>query len=238
MELLLASFLAGLLTVLAPCVLTLLPVIIGGSLQTQSKTRPLVIALSLGVSVILFTLLLKASTLLIDIPDTFWKIISGGVIIFLSLTMLFPDAWSKLAFKLKLYKSEEFLSKTASGNKNAIVLGAALGPVFSTCSPTYLYIVATVLPAGFLVGFTNLVAYALGMMLLLLLIGYGGQAVVKKLKFAANPNGWFKKAIAILLLLVGIMIITGLDKDLESFILDRGYLGPIEIENSLLENAR
>lgn len=238
MELLIASFLAGLLTILAPCVLTLLPVIIGGSVESQSKTRPLVIAGSLGVSVILFTLLLKVSTLLIDIPDTFWKIASGGIIIFLSLTMIFPDAWTKLAFKLKLYKSESLLHKNTSSNGSAVALGASLGPVFTTCSPTYLFIVATVLPQSFATGFVNLLAYTVGMMILLLIIGYGGQAVVKKLRFAANPNGWFKKVIGVILLLVGIMIITGLDKDLETYILDQGYLGPIEIENSLLDKAR
>lgn len=238
MELLIASFLAGLLTILAPCVLTLLPVIIGGSVETQSKTRPLVIAGSLGVSVIIFTLLLKATTLLIDIPDLFWKIVSGGIIIFLSLTMIFPDTWTKLAFKLKLYKSEQLLHKSASGKGSAVALGASLGPVFTTCSPTYLFIVATVLPQSFATGFVNLIAYTLGMMLLLLMIGYGGQAVVKKLKFAANPNGVFKKIIGVILLLVGILIVSGLDKDLEVLILDSGYLGPINIENSLLESVR
>jgi len=62
---LLLSFLAGVLTILAPCVLPVLPVIIGGSLSTTKgeKYRPYVIAASLAASIIGFTLLLKVQYL-------------------------------------------------------------------------------------------------------------------------------------------------------------------------------
>jgi cytochrome c biogenesis protein CcdA len=43
--LLFTSFLAGLLTVIAPCILPLLPVIVGGSLTGKNKWKPLIIAL-------------------------------------------------------------------------------------------------------------------------------------------------------------------------------------------------
>ncbi len=50
MILLLGAFIAGILTVLAPCVLPLLPIIIGGSVagKTYDSKRPVIIALSLG----------------------------------------------------------------------------------------------------------------------------------------------------------------------------------------------
>ena len=65
MLLLLISFIAGVLTILAPCVLPLLPVIIGGSIsgKTKEKSRPYIIAASLAASLVVFTLLLKLSTL-------------------------------------------------------------------------------------------------------------------------------------------------------------------------------
>ena len=64
-----ASLVAGLLTVLAPCVLPLLPVILGGSMvrEERDRWRPFIIAGSLVASLILFTLLLKASTVLIGV---------------------------------------------------------------------------------------------------------------------------------------------------------------------------
>ena len=239
MEFLIASFLAGILTVLAPCVIALLPVILGGSLGHKDKWRPLIVTGSLGASAIIFTLLLKASTVLIGVPEGFWKTVSGGLIFVFGITMLFPNLWNKVSFKLKLYKSESLLhtSGEREGTFGAILLGASLGPVFTTCSPTYALILAVVLPQNFFIGFINLLVYTLGLMIPLLAIGYGGQKVTAKLKWAVNPNGWFKRALGILLILTGLMIFTGYDKILEAKILKSGYLGPIGIENQLIENT-
>ncbi len=74
--LLLSSFVAGILTILAPCVLPVLPVVLAGSVTEKKWWYPYLVTLSLALSVVLFTVLLKASTLLIDIPPSFWKILS------------------------------------------------------------------------------------------------------------------------------------------------------------------
>ena len=239
MELIFISFLAGILTVLAPCVLALLPVILGGTLGEKDPWRPLLISLSLGISVIVFTLLLKFLTIFAGVPQETLTMIAGGLVGIFGLTMIFPRTWEKLAFKLKLYKSESLLekSKEQGGKKGAILLGASLGPVFSSCSPTYTIIIAIVLPQSFGVGLLNLIAYALGLMHLLLLIGYAGQKITSRLRGAANPYGWFKRFLGLLLLLTGIALATGYDKKIETFILEQGYLGPINIEQSLLENV-
>ena len=63
-----------------------------------------------------------------------------------------------------------------------ILMGAALGPVFSSCSPTYALILAIVLPAGFLFGFLALVSYTLGLAAILFAIAIFEQKLVKKLK--------------------------------------------------------
>jgi cytochrome c-type biogenesis protein len=69
-----------------------------------------------------------------------------------------------------------------------------------------------------------------------LAIGYGGQKVSSIFKFAVNPNGWFKKGLGVLLVLTGLMILTGFDKTIEIWILDAGYLGPIQLEQNLINN--
>jgi len=81
MTLLLASFLAGILTILAPCVLPVLPVVLAGSLGEKQKWYPYLVILSLAVSIVLFTVILKVSTIFIDIPQSFWKYLSGGILI-------------------------------------------------------------------------------------------------------------------------------------------------------------
>lgn len=237
--LLLTSLLAGVLTVAAPCVLTLLPVIVGGSLVGGNKWRPVIISLSLSLSVLLFTLLLKVFTIFIDVPQMVWTILSGVIILFFGLTLLFPTAWDFISIKLRLSQgSEGLLQKAQAGEGHsvwsAIFLGAALGPVFASCSPTYFVILATVLPVSFTAGLIYLLAYAVGLALILILIGYLGRIITARLKFAANPNGWFKKVLGLLLAIVGVAILAGWDKQVEEYLINNGF-GSTSIERDLLK---
>lgn len=242
MILLILSFIAGVLTVAAPCVLPLLPVIIGGSLldtneskNNKSWLRPVVIAGSLAVSVIIFSLLIKATTVLLGVPQIVWQIISGSIVILLGLYYLRPDTWTKFAAG-SFIRSNTFLSKAykKDGLGGAILIGAALGPVFSSCSPTYALIIATILPASFNQGLLYLIAYAIGMSVTLLLIALLGQAFITRLRWLSNPAGGLKKFIGILFLLVGVAVIFGLDKDFQAYVIERGWYSPIsKFERSL-----
>ncbi len=237
MLLLFISFIAGVLTVLAPCILPLLPVIVGGTLSGGGR-KTFTIILSLGVSVIAFTLLLKASTLFIDIPEYVWKWISGGIVIFLGLVTVFPSLWeskllAKLSAKSNMLMGKGYQKKNMTGD---IIIGASLGPVFSTCSPTYFIVLATVLPVNFFLGLTYLLAYTVGLCLSLLVVSIVGQKIMNKLGVAADPKGWFKKTLGIIFLIVGIAIIGGLDKKTQLFLLDSGFFDVTKIEQRLLQS--
>jgi cytochrome c-type biogenesis protein len=240
LELLIASFLAGVLTILAPCVLPLLPVIIGGSLTEKNIRRPIVITLSLAGSIVVFTLLLKTSTLLIDIPQRFWQIFSGSIVLFFGVITLFPALWEKVSIRFGFgAKSQTALSKAGSkkGIVGEVLIGASLGPVFASCSPTYLLIVATVIPASFAVGTFNLVAYAIGLSVVMLAIALLGQRFLAGAKWAADPHGIFKKVLGIIFILVGIFVLTGIDKKFESYLLDKG-IGVTSFEERFLEKVK
>lgn len=237
--LLFTSFISGILTVLAPCVLPLLPIIIGGSVGSKGKYKPYIIITSLAFSLVIFTLLLKASTLLIDIDPTIWKYISGGLVTLFGLIYLFPDVWTQISVKLGLSKnSDELLDKASQKNGvlGAILLGAALGPVFASCSPTYSLIIATILPVNFFEGLIYIIVYILGLSLVMLAIALLGRTLTKKLTKIADPKGWFKKSLGIVFLIVGVSIITGFDKKVETAILDSGYFDITKTEQSILEN--
>ena len=47
----------------------------------------------------------------------------------------------------------------------------------------------------------------------MLLTSILGRTLINKLKFAANPNGTFKKVLGVLFVLLGFSIILGYDKD-------------------------
>lgn len=223
MFLLIGSFIAGIITVFAPCVLPLLPVIIGGSMSGKvvDKKRPIIIAASLAVSLILFTVLLKATTLFINVPPETFTIISGIILIILGIALFFPELYDKILIRFNLQaKSQQLLGKAGGKGQTvgAIVTGAALGPVFSSCSPVYAYILATVLPANFGLAMIYVTVYVLGLSLMLLLIGYLGQRFLKRITFLSNPRGWFIRVIAALFIIVGLLIMTGYDKKFQTLV--------------------
>src|SRR3989344_8201126 len=214
------SILAGILTVLAPCILPLLPVVIGASEEGSRgiSKRAFVVICSLSISVIVFTLLLKATTLFISIPQSFWATFSGLVIILVGVAIVSPSFWAKIPYINKL----SIISNKAVGTgyqkksyKGDILIGLALGPVFTTCSPTYLFIIATVLPATFFVGFIYLLGFTLGFAVSLLLIAYFGQQIVNKITAHMETTGTIKKEFGVIIILVGIAVLTGYDKKIE-----------------------
>lgn len=231
MALLVLSFFAGVLTIAAPCILPLLPVIVGGSLVRDTEARwyrPLIVTASLVVSIVAFTLLLKLSTGLLGVPVMFWQVLSGGIVVLFGLNLIFPLYWEKLAAGLYI-KSNKALGSSAqnSGVRGDILLGLALGPVFNSCSPTYALIVASILPVSFGKGLAYLLAYALGLGLMLLLVSYLGQTIIQKIGWLSNPFGWFRKVMGLIFIAVGLVVIFGLDKQIQSYVLEQGWYDPI-----------
>jgi cytochrome c biogenesis protein CcdA len=238
--LVLGAFIAGILTTLAPCVLPLLPVIVGGSIgkpSAEARKRAYLIAASLGASVIIFTLLLRATTALIDIPALTWQLVSGIILIGLGVVSIFPKLWDAVSAKLSLQRRSNqqlVAARERGGTAGAILTGAALGPVFTSCSPLYLYVIVAVLPASFAEGVVLLFAYAIGLCGTLLLVSLLGQKVIGKARWIANPDGNFKRVLGIIFILVGVAVILGLDKDLQFWILEYSPIRLWELDKGFI----
>ena len=261
---LIGAFVAGVLTTLAPCVLPLLPVIVGGSLALPSATpagaaegasdggaavavaqrarrasrrRAFVIAASLGISVVAFTLLLKASTALIGVPPEVWQWVSGGLLIGLGLVSLFPGIWEQISMRLRLQERTSAQLSSArqrEGTLGAVLTGAALGPVFTSCSPLYGYVIVTVLPAELGRGLVLLAAYAAGLSATLLAIALLGQRAVRGARWAADPHGWFRRGIGVVFVVIGVLVITGWMKDLETWLIENSPFRPWNLDEGFI----
>lgn len=220
----LLSILAGVLSVLSPCVLPLLPVIVGGSLVHRSRVRPYIIAAALTASLLLFTLLLKVSSALAGIDPVVWSIISGGLIILLGVSMLAPGVWEAVARRLHLTSLSQRMLTSATERRSAlasaVLTGAALGPVFSSCSPTYSWVLASVIPVNLAEGLLYLAAYCVSLSAALLLLSIIGRRLIDRVKWAANPRGWFQRSVALLFILVGVFVATGWDKQVQAWTLE------------------
>ncbi len=237
------ALLAGILTILAPCIFPLLPVVVGASETSEKRyisKRALRVISALALSVILFTLLLKASTLLITIPQSFWQWFSGGLLIILSFALILPQWWARIPVIQKLSTSSNAALGAGYQKKNAwgdYVMGFALGPVFTTCSPTYLFIIATILPASFGLGVIYLLGFTLGLVISLLLVAFFGQGVINYFVKKERQSERIKKVFGFLILLVGIAILTGYDKKFETWVLDSGYGATILFEERLIDSV-
>lgn len=257
------ALVAGVLTTLAPCVLPLLPIIVGGSMagalaeeraesgasslsvgttqqvvkERSAVTRALVITISLGLSILVFTLALKATTALIGIPPQTWQWISGGVLIALGVVGASPDLWERLSARLGLQsRSAQKLgaARRRDGLSGEILTGAALGPVFTSCSPLYGYVIVTVLPAEPVRGLVLLGVYIVGLCATLLLIALAGQRIVARFGWAADSHGWFRRGLGIVFIVVGVLVATGAMKSIETWIVVNAPFAPWNLDSQFI----
>lgn len=240
MLLLLISFIAGILTILAPCVLPLLPVIIGGSVsgKTKENARPYIIAGSLAGSIVVFTLLLKLSTLLINLSPSVLDYISGGLLVTLGLVSIFPQLWEKMVIALNWQAASQRFLGRGEHNKDKyvgpVLIGVALGPVFASCSPTYAFILASVLPHSFISGLIYLIAYSIGLVLALLTVSLVGKKFISRFSWAVDTHSLFRRIIGVIFVLIGIAIISGSEIRIETWVANHLPFDETRIEQVLL----
>lgn len=240
MTFLLISFVAGVLTVLAPCILPLLPVVVGSAAASSGRATPLVVVGSLAASVVVFTFVLKVSVAFVNVPPDIWTYFSGGILAMFGFVLVFPTLWENLPFMARLSSGSNAIMGTGFQKKSYLgdaMVGIALGPIFSTCSPTYFVILASVLPASFIRGSVYILAYVLGLSAVLFLIALLGQRFADRLGFLSDPRSVFKRAIGVLFIILGIFVMFGLEKKIETAILESGFFDITQVEQRLLQAA-
>lgn len=236
MVLLFAALLAGMFSALSPCVLPLIPMMLGT--QTQGDTRrSLRVLVGLGLSVILFSVLLKSTTLLIDIPHGVWQYLGGTILGLFGASLVWPSVWERIVLTTGFAtKAQQLISLASTRNDTAkdYLLGASLGPLFNVCSPTYALIVVTILPAKPLYGLLLLAIYTLGLTASLYAVAVGGSRVTRKLGWTLDPHGIFRRIIGAILLALGVAIILGYDKLVQTALVSSGFFDWQILAESLL----
>ncbi len=237
LALVVSSLLAGMLSVLAPCVVGMLPVLMARSSRAKRSRSPWWVVGGLAGSILLFSILLKSTTLLLGVPDAVWRSISGGIVLVFGVMMLWPNLWDQIAIKLGFAnKSQQLLSGAAKqrGRIGDVLLGASLGPVFSACSPTYLLIVAVILPTSPINGLIYLLIYVAGLVVMIAAVLMTGRALVAKLGWGLDPSSKFHKIMGLLLVIIGFLILFGIDKMLLGWMVEQGWFQwQVDLESNL-----
>ncbi|MEI2825631.1 MAG: hypothetical protein V9F04_03980 [Dermatophilaceae bacterium] len=115
-----------------------------------------------------------------------------------------------------------------TGWRGDLFTGAALGPVFSSCSPMYGYVVVTVLPASPARGLMLLAAYICGLCGTLLAIALAGRRLAARLGWAADTHGVFRRAVGVLFILVGLAIVLRWDKAAQEWLIVNLPFAPMD----------
>ncbi len=223
LQLLFVSFIAGALTILAPCIFPLLPILIGTSADGKAdRNRAFTVIASLLISITVLTLAIHGTSNFFNLNEGVLRGVSATILVLVGLVMVFPKVWDSISAKFGIStSSNKLLGKAMSkgGRGGDILIGASLGPVFSSCSPTYGIIIATILPTNFAEGVFYLLWYILGLGLMFTLIAVLGNKFISKIQWATDPDGWFKRAVGGLFLLIGVAVLFGWDKDFEAWLL-------------------
>lgn len=174
---------AGLATVASPCVLPLLPLVLGVSIGQPDRTRPLFIVLGFVLSFSTLALAFGASTRILGVSADAVRIGSAALLLIAGVIMLVPSWSDRFTQSLSGIAGwgQRLGDRAGAGPLGAMTLGAALGAVWTPCAgPALASILALIagkqshVEAGLL-----LLAYATGAGLPMLLIAYGGQSIVR-----------------------------------------------------------
>lgn len=221
---LLLAFTAGLLTILSPCVLPLAPIVIAGA-RAQDIRGPLALAAGLAVSFGIVGGLL--ASLSIEFGDSgLVRNFAAGLMIVFGLIMLVP---------MLGLKSEHFLGPLAGladrlaetlpkiGLVGQFFAGVVLAFAWAPCvGPTLGAAFALAASGGSLPAAIAIMGvFALGSAAALLIAGYALGKMASGGKMLTRQSARFgTTALAIVLILVGVAIISGFDKVIETAFLD------------------
>lgn len=236
------SIVAGIFTAFTPCVLPMIPLMLAGSeVKQDNKYKKIKIISSLILSVFVFTLLLKYSTILIDVNLDYLKIFSGLIIMSIGVLTFYPNLWVKIMqatnIRNKIQELSGDIGKNVKGKSyRDYVLGATLGPIFSSCSPTYFVILATVLPVSFYLGILYLMLYCTGLGFSLYIISIFGESIINFINKNKKIENMTTKIIAVILFVTGLIIVLGYDTYIEKKLPTSKVIQ--NVEGKLLENSK
>lgn len=214
------SFISGIVTILSPCILPVLPIILSGSIGGNSK-KPFGIVIGFILSFSFFTLSLASLVKLINFPSDVLRNISVAVIIFFGLSLLIPKI--QLLIELLFSKVTSSLPKQRFGENfwGGIFLGISLGLVWTPCvGPIMASVIALAASSQInLVTILVTLAYSIGTAVPMLAVIFGGRKVLQKIPYLQANSIKIQKFFGVVMIVTAIGLYFNIDRDFQTFVL-------------------
>jgi cytochrome c biogenesis protein CcdA/thiol-disulfide isomerase/thioredoxin len=239
------SFIAGIVTILSPCILPVLPIILSSTVDSKgiNRKKPFGVIIGFILGFTFFTLGLSYLVKLTALSSDFLRSAAVVVIAVFGVTLLVPSI--QKAMELLFSKLTRFSPKTTNkeGFRGGVLIGLSLGLLWTPCVGPILASVISLAAIGE-VNFSSILitfSYSVGTALPMLLIMLGGQRVLKKVSWFSQ-NAWrVQQVFGLLMILTALAVATNLDRKFQIYILDtfpQYGLGLTKIEeNKSVTNA-
>lgn len=226
------AFLAGLVTVLSPCILPVLPVVLASALGS-SRWRPAGVVLGLVVSFAFFTLTLTAIVTLLGVPAD-WLRLGGGVVIgAFGLTLLAPPLLHRFELLSGRLAGLQSAGSGGGGFWSGALVGASLGLVWAPCAGPILAGVTTLVATNRLSAAAVAVtaSYAIGAGVPMLAIAYGGRRAVSRIRGINQHTATMQRAFGVVMVAFALTFFAGIDRTVQAALVQSV---PIEWTNALI----
>lgn len=213
--------LAGLLSVLSPCVLPLLPIVFGAA-AAEHRWAPAALGAGVAVSFTVLGLFVSTVGFAVGLDAGFFRMVAAMLLLAVGIVLLVQPLQVRIAAAgspIGNYVEEAFGQFSTRGADGQFVLGLLLGAVWAPCVGPTLGAASLLAARGENLGQVTLtmVAFGLGAALPLLILGMLSREAMMRWRsrlLEAGSSG--KTVLGILLVAVGLLIITGLDKTIEA----------------------
>jgi cytochrome c biogenesis protein CcdA/thiol-disulfide isomerase/thioredoxin len=205
------ALVAGVITAVSPCVLPVLPIVLGGGIG-ESRRRPY--AIIAGLAFCFLDSILFAAWVLgkLGLPQDLLRNVSIGLLFLLAATLVVPRLGVLIERPLAR------LSRRPAGDLGGgFLLGCALGFVFAPCGgPAIGFVTASAASSDF--GFKTIavaVAYTAGASLVLLAVALGGRGVSVRLRAGVQR---LRAAFGVVLAAAALALVFNLDTKLQTWL--------------------
>ena len=215
------AFAAGLLSILSPCVLPLVPIVLGAAV-TAHTLGAVALAAGLAVSFTILGLMLALVGFSLGIDARMFRSAAAVIMIVLGLILVFPSWQAQLAAAggpVSSWADRRFGGFASSGLAGQFAVGLLLGAVWSPCVGPTLGAASQGrdLPQVAL----TMAVFGVGAALPLVLLGLLSRATLMRVRSRLMSAGKLGKGVlGAAFIVIGMAIVSGADKRIEAALVE------------------